>query len=167
MRATLTIELTGQGGAVLARRNASNSVMQAGARMIAQLFSGAGGPITHMGVGINDAPESDDFSTAALSNTAGGGNEPLQGTVEAAIAADAFQIELDQTRRVIRVRVRGTIPADGAVGTVREAGLISRNGDAAVLYNRVTFAPISKGNDHELTLFWEINFPYGDLQGVF
>jgi hypothetical protein len=50
---------------------------------------------------------------------------------------------------------------------VREAGLISRNGGAAVLYNRVTFAPISKGNDHELTLFWEINFPYGDLQGVF
>jgi hypothetical protein len=33
-----------------------------------------------------------------------------------------------------------------------------------ILYNRVTFAPIQKGDDHELTLFWEITFPYGDLQ---
>jgi hypothetical protein len=167
MRAKLTIELTGPDGAVLAARSASNSVMQAGAQLIAQLFSGAGGPITHMGVGINDAPETDAFSTAALTNTAGGGNEPLQGPVEAAITPDAFQIEPDQTHRVVRVRVRGTIPANGAVGTVREAGLVSRTGDTAVLYNRVTFAPITKGNDHELTLFWEINFPYGDLQGVF
>ena len=87
--------------------------------------------------------------------------------MESAIAADAFQIELDETRRVIRVRVRGTMPADAAVGTVREAGLISHNADKVVLYNRVTFAPLTKGNDHELTLFWEINFPYGDLQGVF
>ena len=47
---------------------------------------------------------------------------------------------------------------------MREAGLLSRDGDAAILYNRVTFAPITKGNDHELTLFWEVSFPYGDLQ---
>src|SRR6185312_7179009 len=139
----------------------------AGARLIAQLFAGAGSGITHMGVGINDTPESDTFTTAALNNAPGGGNDPLQGPVEAAIPADAFQIDLDETRRVIRVRVRGTIPANGAVGTVREAGLVSRSGETAVLYNRVTFAPITKGSDHELTLFWEINFPYGDLQGVF
>lgn len=167
MRANLTIKLTGPDGEILAIRRASNSVMQAGAQMIAGLFAGTGKGITHMGVGISDAPESDSFSTAALSNDAGSGNDPLTGAVEAAIAADAFQTELDETRRVIRVRVRGTMPADAAVGTVREAGLISHNGDKAVLYNRVIFAPLSKGNDHELTLFWEINFPYGDLQGVF
>jgi len=167
MRANLTIEVTGPDGKVLAMRRASNSVMQAGAKLIAQLFAGTGKGITHMGVGIDDTPESDSFSTTALSNDSGSGNDPLTGAVEGAIAADAFQIELDETRRVVRVRVRGTMPADAAVGTVREAGLISRNGNTAVLYNRVIFAPLSKGNDHELTLFWEINFPYGDLQGVF
>jgi hypothetical protein len=28
----------------------------------------------------------------------------------------------------------------------------------------VVFAPVDKGDDHELTLFWEVEFPYGDLQ---
>jgi hypothetical protein len=56
------------------------------------------------------------------------------------------------------------VPAAGAVGTIREAALLSRSGDNATLYNRVTFAPIQKTDDHELTLFWEIGFPYGDLQ---
>ena len=62
------------------------------------------------------------------------------------------------------VRVRGTIPAADAVGTLREAALMARSGDSVQLYNRVIFAPIEKGNDHELTLFWEVGFPYGDLQ---
>ena len=35
---------------------------------------------------------------------------------------------------------------------------------ATVLYNRVIFSPINKDGSHELTLFWEITFPYGDLQ---
>ncbi len=135
--------------------------------MIADLFSGKGAGITHMAVGVSDTPESGSFSTGALSNDAATGNEPLTGAVEAAIPPEAFQADVDQTRRVIRVRVRGTMPAEAAVGTVREAGLLSRSGDTAVLYNRVIFAPLTKGNDHELTLFWEINFPYGDLQGVF
>jgi hypothetical protein len=49
---------------------------------------------------------------------------------------------------------------------VRAAGLIARSGETAVLYNRVTFAPLEKKNDHELTMFWEVTFPYGDLQWV-
>ena len=77
MRANLKIELTGAGGEILAVRCASNSVMQAGAKMIAGLFAGTGKGITHMGVGISDTPESDSFSTAALSNDADTGNDPL------------------------------------------------------------------------------------------
>lgn len=85
---------------------------------------------------------------------------------EAAIPAAAFSTEVDETHRVVRVRIRATLPAAAAVGTVREAGLVARNGDNAVLYNRVTFAPLTKGNDHELTLFWVVSFPFGDLQGL-
>lgn len=167
MRARLNIHLIDRAGATVAQRNASNSVMRAGADLIARLFAGSGTPITHMGVGISDAPETDTFATAALTNTPVGGAEPLQGEVEAAIPAEAFSVALDEVRRVVRVRVRGTLPAAAAVGVVREAGLISRSGENAVLYNRVIFAPIIKGDDHELTLFWEIDFPYGDLQGAF
>ncbi len=139
--------------------------MQAGAQLVADLFSGRGASITHMGVGTSDAPEADAFATEQLSNEAVGDQAPLEGAIEAEIPPDAFSPpEVDQVKRVVRVRVRGTLPADAAVGTVREAGLISNNGNGSVLYNRVTFSPITKGDDHELTMFWEVSFPYGDLQ---
>jgi hypothetical protein len=166
MRATLTLELIGPDGTVAARRQAKNAVMRAGAELIARLFAGTGAPITHVGVGISDAPETGAFTTAALTNAAPE-NDGLAGATEAAIPAEAFTIDVDETRRVARVRVRGTLPASAGVGTVREAGLVSRQGETAVLYNRVTFAPMAKAADHELTLFWEIDFPYGDLQGLF
>ena len=165
MRARLRLELHTTTGETVAVREVRNAVMRGGARLIAELFAGRGRPITHMGVGTSDTPESDAFATAGLTNGGAGGRLPLVGATEAAIPTDAFlPPELDETRRVVRVRVRATLPADAAVGTVREAGLLSRDGEAAVLYNRVTFPPIAKGNDHELTMFWEVTFPYGDLQ---
>jgi len=168
MRAQVRIEVTNARSEVVDVRQAKNAVMQAGADLVARLFAGSGSPITHMGVGTNDAPESDAYNTETLTNEAVGDLEPLVGDTEAPIPADAFDIELDEAKRLVRVRVRGTLPAAAAVGTVREAGLISRSDDdsgdiSPVLYNRVTFAPITKGDDHELTMFWEVTFPYGDL----
>jgi len=162
MQARVKIELRSTKGETVAEREVRNSVMRAGAEMVARLFSGSGTPITHMGVGISDLPETESFTTAALSNDLEG-ISPLGGETEAPISPQAFSLEVDETRRVVRVRVRGTLPADAALGTVREAGLISRSDDSTVLYNRVIFAPIEKGDDHELTLFWEVTFPYGDL----
>jgi hypothetical protein len=165
MRAFVHIELHSKNGQVLATRDCSNSVMRGGARLIADLFAGRGSPITHMGVGTSDTPESDAFATEALSNDAIGDEAPLDGGTEATIPIEAFQPpEIDEARRVVRLRLRGTLPAPAAIGTVREAGLLARDDANAVLYNRVTFAPIQKGGDHELTLFWEVSFPYGDLQ---
>lgn len=166
MRAVVSIEVRDARGNVLAARRARNAVMVGGAQLIANLFAGNGAPITHMGVGTDDSPTPDDFSTAVLKNEAVGDIPALTGATEAAIPPEAFVIETDAVHRVVRVRVRGTIPPDGAIGTVREAGLMSRAGDATVLYNRVTFAPVQKGSDHELTLFWEVTFPYGDLQWI-
>ena len=167
MRAKYSLELTDSQGRIAAVRCGHNSVMRGGAELLARLFAGSGTPITHMGVGISDSPESEAFSTGALSNDASTGREPLSGLVEAAIAPEAFSVTTDETQRLVRVRVRATLPAADAVGTVREAGLVSRSASGSVLYNRITFAPITKGDDHELTLFWEISFPYGDLQGLF
>ncbi|HEU4431757.1 MAG TPA: hypothetical protein VFR51_00080 [Pyrinomonadaceae bacterium] len=141
-------------GETVAVRQEYNSVLRGGADLLARLFSGQGAGITHMVVGTSDAPESDAFGTTALTDP-----------TEAPISADAFQIDPpDPVKRVVRVRVRGTVPAATALGTIREAALLSRSGDTATLYNRVTFAPIEKTADHELTLFWEVGFPYGDLQ---
>jgi len=169
MRAVLQLRLTDREGRVVATRRAANTVLVSGAQLIAGLFRGEGGPITHMGVGTSDA-DADDVTVVALANLAVGDEAALVGETLAPIAADAFRVENDDVRRVVRVRVRGTLPAAAAVGRVRESGLISRadggggGAPADTLYNRVTFAPIDKGDDHELTLFWEIEFPFGDLQ---
>ena len=162
MRATLRLELTKRDtGELVARRQANNAVMKGGAGLIAALLSGQGTPITHMGVGTSDEPTPETFDAESLTVPDG----ELEGATEAAIAAENFTTEIDETRRVVILRVRGTLPDEAAVGRVREAGLIARTGAAeAVLYNRVTFDPIDKGPDHELTLFWEVTFPYGDLQ---
>jgi hypothetical protein len=155
MRAQLRIELRRTDGELVAIRQAGNSVLRSGADLLAQLFSGRGGQgITHMAVGASDAPETEAFSTEALED----------GT-EVPISAGDFQVDPpDPVKRVVRVRVRGTVPAAAAVGTIREAALVARSDDGATLYNRVVFAPMEKAADHELTLFWEVGFPYGDLQ---
>lgn len=165
MRSHLHLELTDRRGRVLARRRHHNAVMRSGAQLIADLFAGRGSPITHMGVGTSDAAP-DDVAVAALSNEAAGDDAALVGATTTAIAAEAFTSALDDARRIVQVRVRATLPAPAAVGRIREAGLISvAEGDGPdVLYNRVTFAPVTKGDDHELTLFWEVEFPFGDLQ---
>jgi hypothetical protein len=165
VRARLRLELTDAVGAVLATRRARNAVMRDGSLLVAQLFAGAGAAtrITHMGVGTSDVPEADTFTTTALANA----DPPLAGDIETAIAPEAFAITTDTDRRVTLVRVRATLGQAAAIGTIREAGLLSRTeGGGGVLYNRVTFAPVDKGDDHEMTLFWEIEFPYGDLHGL-
>ncbi len=156
MRARLRIELKTKAGEVIAEREAGNAVLQGGAALLARLFSGQAGGITHMGVGTSDIPESETFATTALAES-----------TEVPIPPDAFQVDPpDPVKRVVRVRVRATVPPADAVGTIREAALLSRSGETVTLYNRVVFAPIEKAGDHELTLFWEVGFPYGDLQGL-
>jgi hypothetical protein len=163
MKAKLHLQLRNPEGEVVCSRRASNTVMQGGAQLIADLFSGSGTAITHMGVGTNDE-DPDDVLVESLTNAATGESEPLDGATEGAIAADAFSSTVIPDRRVVQVRVRGTLPDDAAVGLIREAGLLAGSGDSAVLYNRVVFAPIDKRDDHELTLFWEVEFPFGDIQ---
>jgi len=154
MRARLRIEMRDAEGGLEAEREEYNSVLRSGADLLARLISRQGAGISHMAVGTSGTPETDAFGTDALADA-----------TEVALTPDAFQIDPpDPVKRVVRVRVRGTVPAAAAVGTIREAALLARDGDSVRLYNRVIFAPIEKAADHELTLFWEIGFPYGDLQ---
>ncbi|MDH3602280.1 MAG: hypothetical protein OEU26_21920 [Candidatus Tectomicrobia bacterium] len=164
MKGYLHLTLTDNKQRVLVRRSGGNAVMRSGGELIARLFSGAGAGITHMGVGTNDAVNTDDYGITALSNEAVGDIPALEGETETAIAADVFTIVPDDIKRVITVMLRATLPATAAVGTIREAGLLSISGDERSLYNRIVFDPVVKGDDHDLTMFWEVSFPYGDLQ---
>ena len=163
MRARLEVHLLDRDGIVLAERAAHNTVLRGGGRLIADLFTGAGGPITHMAVGTSDADPTS-VTVAALGNDDGTGAPGITGDTAAPIPPEAFTIDVDELRSRVLVKVRGTLPDTAGVGTLREAGLVSRQAGGDVLYNRVVFPPVDKGDDHDLTLFWEIEFPFGDLQ---
>lgn len=174
MRATVRLELRNDAGEIVEIRRARNSVMKSGAQLLANLFTGNGSKgITHMGVGISGEAEEGTFIREALT-TDGDAADALTGGSETPIAPADFVVKADADRRVILVQVHATLPKSAAVGTLREAALLSvetvplpddLNGFSFVttLYNRVTFAPIRKQDDHELTMFWEVTFPYGDL----
>ncbi|MET0662491.1 MAG: hypothetical protein ABWZ42_05100 [Ilumatobacteraceae bacterium] len=163
MRARLHLRLLDRSGNLVDERHAHNTVMASGAQLIADLFAGTGSPITHMGVGTSDS-NPDDVNVTALTNDTNGDDGPLTGEVVGPIPASAFVATVVPERRVVQVRVRGTMPDDAAIGRIREAGLVSQGEGGTVLYNRVVFAPVDKRDDHELTLFWEVDFPFGDLQ---
>lgn len=163
MKARLHVQLTARDGSVVAERRAHNTVLTTGAQMIADMFRGTGGPISHMGVGTSDS-EPDNVAVTALTNDANGDDPALDGETLGVIPTEAFTTKVIAERRVVQVRVRGTLPHDAAVGRIREAGLVSVQPAGTVLYNRVVFAPVDKRDDHELTLFWEVEFPFGDLQ---
>lgn len=149
---------------LVARRAGGNAVMRSGGEILARLFAGSGTGITHMGVGTSDELDVENYAIEALSNEAVGDIPALEGDVEVAIAPDAFNIVPDEVKRVIKVSLRATMPDTAAVGTIREAGLLSISESGRFLYNRIVIDPVVKGNDHELTMFWEVSFPYGDLQ---
>ena len=163
MRANVKLVMTAPDGAVIATRKAHNTVLVSGARLVAELLAGGAGGITHMGVG-SSAEDAGAVDTEALTNDDGNGQPALAGETTAAIPADRFEVTVDDELKRVVVRLRGTLPEAAAVGAIREAGLLSRRADGDILYNRVVFADLPKGDDHELTLFWEVEFPYGDLQ---
>jgi hypothetical protein len=166
MRGRLTLELRDRHHLLVGARAGTNSVMRTGGELVANLFAGKGGPITHMGVGTSDADDPT-FALTSLTNAAEGDAAPLAGATEAPIAPTDFTVVADDAKRVFTVNIRATLQAADAVGTVREAGLLSRTDGSSVLYNRVIFTPIDKTGDHELTMFWEVSFPYGDLAHLF
>lgn len=164
MKGYLRLLVTDRDNQLISQRCGGNAVMRSGGQMLAQLFSSGGTGITHMGVGTNDQVDTETYDIAALSNEAFGETEPLVGDTDVGIVGSAFSIEADEVKRVVKVSLRATLPSSAAVGTIREAGLLSIDGEERLLYNRIVFDPVVKGDDHELTMFWDVSFPYGDLQ---
>lgn len=165
----LTVAVRDPRGVVTARRRASNTVFLTGATLVGELFAGqAATPVNGMGVGTNPEPSGPPYDAVQLDTNDEGGT-PLTGPVVVALVGEDVTIgPADELR--VRVLIRGVIPAEGAQavdgGPVRIAeaalGVLSTEGTALDrIYNRVTFEPVPKEADHELSLYWEVFFPYG------
>jgi hypothetical protein len=166
----LVAELRDVAGATIAVRRAHNAVLSGGAQLIADLFRGAAGagPVNRMTVGANPAPEVPPFATTELSSSSPDTGE-LSGQRDVELAPDAFTTAVDAESRQIVVTARAVLPAGvladgtGLHGPVAEAALLYQGEDGARrLYNRVTFAPVDKRAEQELSLYWEVVFPFGD-----
>lgn len=171
--ATLRVELRELGGPPLLRRVAHNAVARSGAELLAGLFTGGAGakPIDAVAVGIGEEPNGPPYAITGLTLARPGGSPLLHKSV-VAIDPAAFELAtLDQELRV-RVSLRTLIPADMAVSPdpavegvdIGEAalGVAAADGESlARIYNRVVFEPFRKARKHEVSLYWEISFPYG------
>ena len=168
----VAIEVRDRDGRVIARRRAENTVLRSGAELLGALLRGAQTtPIDGFAVGLDSEPSAPPYDSVALT-TATPGGDPLVENAVAEITPDNFEVETLAEEFLVRVRVRGVLGADHAVSPdagqktvfLGEAALGVRAADGASLehiYNRVVFDPIPKSRDHELSLYWEIDFPYG------
>ncbi|WP_255991718.1 hypothetical protein [Chitinolyticbacter albus] len=148
----LGIVVRDQDGRIVEERRVNNLITTAGRRVLAQLMTGVVSPgllqIAVGGSGEVATPEDVQLY------------KPLD-------VADAKVPSLDTTPdgnsglpRVLAA-VQATLPARGGgeVQELQEAGiLITPSNQLPVLYNRVTFPPINRSGNLELTLTWEVIF---------
>ena len=142
-------------GAVTERR-ARNLVLQAGAELVAGLFSGADGvrPVdtVMVGFGLDGA----DVGATALTPP-----PPELGIHESELRSpvqkDDFGTATDNTERTVRVSIGTVFHPTVELANITEAGLLA--GDR--LYNQVVFEPVTLRPGQDVTFFWEIDFPFG------
>lgn len=142
-------------GTVTQRRCASNMVLRAGATLIAQLFSGAGGAKAVDTVGIGFATEPGGVEATTLTPPPASANIP-PAALRTALAADAFQVVTDQAG-VVQVKIAAAFAPTQELSDVTEAGLLS----GTTLYNQVIFEPVALHVGQTVTFFWQIDFPFG------
>lgn len=159
-------------GTVCARRFAANTVMRSGAELIAALISGKiTTPINGVAVGIDPTPSSPPYEVAALTLASPDGAPTIIHSAAPVVGTDVGT-ELRQKELKVRVSISASIPAGRAVHPdstvdrvmIGEAalGVLAPDGEQlSTIYNRVVFEPVPKTRQHELSLFWELDFPYG------
>ena len=142
-------------GGELATRRARNLVLQAGAELVASLFSGADGakPIdtVMVGFGVDGA----DVGATAL--TPPPDPDIHASELRSPVEKDDFAVVADAEDRTVRVSVATVFKPTVELTDVTEAGLLA--GDR--LYNQVVFEPVTLRPGQDVTFFWEIDFPFG------
>lgn len=151
----LTLRLHAPDGRVVDERVAHNDITIHGRSLVARLFNvrtEAEPPrVSRMCVGSSGDP----FDAQKNALGAVVGCVPIE-SVEEETVADAG----GRPRR--RLRITGELGTGQCNGELREAGLFTardgRDPAAEIMYNRVTFKPINKSPEFQLTLVWDILF---------
>jgi hypothetical protein len=150
----MTLQIRSAEGAPVAERHATNIVLQRGAELVAKRFAGVteAGPIDRVQVGFGT--EAAEVGATALTPPEG---EVDPGALDSPVEADDFLIETDSSARVVRVSIAATFKPTVDLDNVSEAGLLA----GQQLYNQVVFEPVDMRVGQDITLFWEVDFPFG------
>lgn len=153
-RGRLHIRVCDRDGALLAERRTRNIVLRQGAGIIASLFAGQAGALPINTVKVGFAQEGATAETTALV-------PPADNTIPATalispIAPTDFTVVSDGTASV-QVRIASVFRPSVELVDVTEAGLMA----GETLYNQVVFEPVTLRPGQDVTLFWEIDFPFG------
>ena len=144
-----------EGGAEVASRRARNIVLQAGAEIVASLFSGAEGAKAIDTVAVGFGADGADVKATALTPPA---DPDIQASeLTSPVQADDFAVEIDNDDRMVRVSVATVFRPTVELKDVTEAGLLA----GERLYNQVVFEPVTLRPGQDVTFFWEIDFPFG------
>jgi hypothetical protein len=159
MRGRVTLQLSDHHGQVVVLRRRGNRIVSSGRLLVAQLFGGvtAGTPptkVSHVAVGTDGTEPSDD-DTALLAQRA-----PRKPIVE--VDYNPFEEPVPGGAEVVkRTRVSLTAVFDfgeaNGAQPLREAGVFS-DATGGVMYNRVTFDPVTKTDAFKLTVLWDVVF---------
>jgi hypothetical protein len=170
IQGSLRLELRDDAGRVVLVRRAHNTVLRSGAELVAQLFAGAATtPVNGMAVGTNAQPPGPPYEVAKLTTVDDTG-QPLEGGTAVAVQGADVKVETLADERRVLVSLRAVVPKGAAVAHAGAAflaeaalGALANDGSQLTkIYNRVVFDPVPKGREHELALYWEISFPYGE-----
>ena len=157
MKGCLTLRLYDREGRLLRDRRHDNRIVTSGRQMVARMFGGvstgsAPTRVTHMAVGT-DATAPADEDTALRAQR--GGRKQI-----GEVAYEEFD-ESVTGGSVKRVKARLTAEFDFGEANgnepLREAGVFNA-ATGGIMYNRVTFEPVTKTDAFKLTLVWEIVF---------
>ena len=139
-------------GTILFDRSHANRIVQAGRRLVAQLFAGVTGTppgiVTHMGVGTGGAAPSD------------GDTQLVAERARNAVTAPVYSAIVDPGGvQRIKVTLQTVFDFGEANGTepLREAAIFTAAA-GGTMYNRVVFDAVTKANTFKLTLIWDIVF---------
>ena len=164
MRGYLTLKVADENGNVICERACKNRIVTTGRNLVARLFGGFTSPqptrVTHMAVGTDGTAEGDNNTQLGAQRDAKAGVPRKQITAVAYEEIDEPQPGTTATTvRRVRARLTAEFDFDEANGGValREAGMFTAP-TGGVMYNRVTFDPVTKTEAFKLTLIWDVVF---------
>lgn len=147
----LTIALYRLDGQLLQRVTEPNLITKAGKALIAQLFIGSVEGKADLRIAVGDSNNTVNIDDTEL-------GRQLDESPAAVSVIDTVTVEGVQRASVKLIANFPALPA-GKTQVLREAGVVMRfSNQPQVLYNHVNFAEITRTDNVQMTLTWEVLF---------